>query len=126
MAEANDLDRMQQAVEATKDHLAPDVGLRFRAMLGGRGAYAHDRMFASLSDGGLALKLSPEMPAAALALPGARRLQYAKDQPVSKDKVVLPDEVVDDPAALAEWVQHSIEYTVAQPETKRRKAKPLA
>jgi len=124
MAEANDLDRLQKAVEATKDHLAPDVGLRFRAMFGGRGAYAYDRMFASLFDGGLALKLSPGMYAAALELPGAKRLQYADDQPVSKDKVVLPAEVVDNPAALAAWVQHSIEFTIAQPETKRRKAKP--
>ena len=81
-------------------------------------------MFASLFDGGLAVKLSPGMQATALALPGARRLQYAEDQPVSKDKVVLPAEVVDNPAALAAWVQHSIEFTIAQPETKRRKAKP--
>ncbi len=123
MAEANDLDGLQKAVEATRDHLAPDVGLRFRAMFGGRGAYAYDRMFASLWRGGLALKLSPGMQATALALPGARRLQYGEDQPVSKDKVVLPAEVVDNPAALAEWVQHSIEFTIAQPETKRRKAK---
>lgn len=126
MAEVSELDRLQKALEATKDHLAPDVGLRFRAMFGGRGAYAYDRMFASLFNGGLALRLSPGMYAAALGLPGATRLQYAEDQPFSKDKVVLPDEVVDNPAALAEWVQHSIEFTIAQPETKRRKAKPRA
>ena len=124
MAAASDLDRLQRALEATADHLAPDVGLWFRPMFGGRGAYAYDRMFASLFDGGLALKLSPGMHAAALELPGARRLQYAENQPVSKDKVVLPDEVVDDPAALARWVQHSIAHTIAQTETKRRKAKP--
>ena len=45
MVEAGDLDRLQKALEATKDHLAPDVGLRFRAMFGGRGAYAYDRMY---------------------------------------------------------------------------------
>lgn len=126
MAEVTELDRLQKALEATKDHLAPDVGLRFRAMFGGRGAYAYDRMFASLFKGGLALRLSPGMYAAALELPGATRLRYAEDQPFSKDKVVLPDEVVDNPAALAEWVQHSIEFTIAQPETKRRKVKPRA
>lgn len=117
------LDRMQAAVEATRDYLAPDVGLRFRPMFGGRGVYAYDRMFASLSDAGLAVRLSSGMQATALELHGAKRLQYAEDQPVSKDKIVLPDEVLDDPKALSEWVQHSIEYTIAQPETKRRKAK---
>lgn len=124
MAEKKDLDRLQAALEATRDHLPPDIGLRFRAMFGGRGAYAHDRMFASLYDGGLALRLSPGMYAAALELPGAKRLQYDERQPVSKDKVVMPDDVLDDPKALSEWVQHSIQYTLSQPEKQRRAPKP--
>ena len=124
MATEVDLDKLQAALEATKDHLAPDIGLRFKSMFGGRGVYAYDRMFASLWSGGLALKLSPGMHAAALELPGAKRLQYAEDQPFSKDYVVLPDEVVESPKALSEWVQHSIDYTLAQPEKKRRAPKP--
>ncbi len=124
MANGADLDKLQAALEATKNHLAPDVGLRFRAMFGGRGVYAYERMFASLWSGGLALKLSPGMRVAALELPGATRLQYAEDQPFSKDYVVLPDEVVANPKALSEWVQHSIEYALAQPEKKRRAPKP--
>ncbi len=123
MAEVSGLDKLQAAVEATRDDLAPDIGLRFRAMFGGRGVYAYDRMFASLSNVGLAVKLSPEMHAAALALPGAKRLQYDESQPVSKDKVVLPEEVVNDPQALAGWVRHSIDFTRSQPEKKRRPPK---
>ena len=124
MSEKSTLDQLQAALEATTEYLQPDVGLRFRSMFGGRGAYAYDRMFGTLYHGGLALRLSPGMQATALRLPGARRLQFADDQPVSKDKVVLPKDVLDDPKALSEWVQHSIEYTLAQPETKRRKSKP--
>lgn len=123
MAEDHDLDRLQAAVEATKDFLPPDVGLRFRSMFGGRGVYAYDRMFASLWRGGLALKLAPGMHTAALELPGAKRLQYHESQPVSKDKVVMPDELLADPRALAEWIRHSIEFTIAQLETKRRASK---
>lgn len=124
MAQREHLDRLQAALEATRDELPPDVGLRFRSMFGGRGAYAYDRMFATLYDGGLALKLSPQMQAAALALPGARRLQFDDDKPVSRHKVVMPDDVVANPAALAEWVHHSIHYTRSQPEKGRRRAKP--
>lgn len=120
------LDRLQAALEATRDDLAPDVGFRFRAMFGGRGVYAHDRMFASLSNVGLALKLAPERYAAALALPGAKRLQYDEGQPVSKDKVVMPDDVVGNPAALAGWVRDSIAFTVSQPEKRRRAPKRRA
>ena len=117
------LDHFQAAIEATADALEPDADLRFRAMFGGRGGYAHDRMFASLSDVGLALKLSPEDHAAALALPGARRLQYAEDQPISKDKVVMPRAVVNDPAALGGWVRRSVDFTRSQPEKPKRATK---
>ena len=41
--------------------------------------------------------------AAALALPGARPLRYEPDSQPSLNYVLMPDQVVDDPAQLAVW-----------------------
>lgn len=117
------LDHLQAAMAAAADHLEPDADLRFRTMFGGRGVYAHDRMFGSLSGVGLALKLSPEDHAEALALPTAKRLQYGEDLPVSKDKVVMPRAVVNDPAVLGGWVRRSVDFTRSQPDKPKRTSK---
>ncbi len=48
---------LQERVELAAENLAPDTELTFQAMFGGIGGKAQGRMFASLSDRGLALKL---------------------------------------------------------------------
>jgi TfoX/Sxy family transcriptional regulator of competence genes len=53
----------------------PDLPLTFRPMFGGIMGYADGKVFASLSDVGLALKLGGEAHGALLALPGAKPLQ---------------------------------------------------
>lgn len=86
---------------------APDIELSFRKMFGGIMGYAGEVVFASLSDVGLALKFSGSEHARALALPGARPLQYEPDAPLSKSYVVLPAEIVADGAALHDWITAS-------------------
>ncbi len=84
---------------------APDIELSFRKMFGGIMGYAAEVPFASLSDVGLALKFTVTAERdKALALPGAKPLQYEPDAPVSKTYVVLPPEVVADGAALHDWI----------------------
>ena len=83
---------------------APDIELSFRKMFGGIMGYAAEVPFASLSNVGLALKFTPADREKALALPGAKPLQYEPDAPPSKTYVVLPPEVVADSAQLHDWI----------------------
>ncbi len=94
---------------------APDIELSFRRMFGGIMGYAAEVVFASLSDVGLALKLSGAEHARALALPGAKPLQYEPDAPVSKSYVVLPADVVADSNLLHEWIVTSVNNLKSKP-----------
>ncbi len=86
---------------------APDIDLSFRKMFGGIMGYADGVVFASLSDVGLALKFTAAERDRALALPGASPLRYEPNAPASKSYVVLPRVVVDDGAALHDWITAS-------------------
>lgn len=83
---------------------APDIELSFRRMFGGIMGYAAEVVFASLSDVGLALKFSGSEHERALALPGAKPLQYEPGAPASKSYVVLPPEVIADSVQLHDWI----------------------
>lgn len=83
---------------------APDIDLSFRKMFGGIMGYAAGIVFASLSNVGLAFKFTPAERDRALALPGAKPLQYEPDAPLSKTYVVLPLTVIEDGAALHDWI----------------------
>lgn len=83
---------------------APDIELSFRKMFGGIMGYAAEVPFASLSNVGLALKFTASERDKALALPGAKPLQYEPDSPPSKSYVVLPPEIVADGAQLHDWI----------------------
>lgn len=116
------LEALRRQLELAAEELPPDVGLRFRAMFGGIGAYGRDRMFASLSDAGLALKLSPADRAALLAEEGARPLQYEEDGPVSKEYVVVPSRIGGDATSLAGWVRRSVDHAATKPATTRKRS----
>ena len=82
----------------------PDLDLAFRPMFGGVMAYADGKAFASLFDGGVALKLFGTDRAELLALPGARPLQYAPDAAPSVSYVVVPDELLSGRESLRGWI----------------------
>ena len=82
----------------------PDLELSFRPMFGGIMGYADAKVFASLSDVGLALKLAGADREALLAEPGARPLQYEPSSPPSRSYVVVPDAMLSDPDALRRWI----------------------
>jgi TfoX/Sxy family transcriptional regulator of competence genes len=85
----------------------PDLDLRFRAMFGGILSYANGQPFASLSNVGLALKMSGDDHTALSALPGVKPLRYEPDQPQSKSYLVLPDDMLSDHVALRSWIARS-------------------
>ena len=112
------------ALQAALAGAAPDLDLTFRPMFGGIMGYSAGRPFASLSDVGLALKLAGADHAALLAVPGARPLQYGPDSPASRNYVLLPASLVDDPAQLAAWARRSAASVAAQPAKAPRRKRP--
>lgn len=125
MAPNAHLDHLRRQLELAADDLPPDIGLRFRAMFGGLGAYARERMFASLSGVGLGLKLAPADQELLLREEGAKRLQYEAGGPVSKQYVVVPPALVAEPGLLAPWVRRSVEHVSTLPVPKGKRARSL-
>jgi len=101
---AHDPKALQAILEAAAP---PDLELAFRPMFGGIMGYAGGKVFASLSDVGLALKFAGTDHAALLAVPGAKPLQYEPGQPVSKSYVVVPDAMLADRDDLRAWTVRS-------------------
>ncbi len=97
-----------KTLQATLEGAAPpDLELAFRPMFGGIMGYAGGKVFASLSDVGLALKLSGDDHAALLALEGAKPLQYEPGTPPSKSYVVVPEAMLANPEQLRDWIARS-------------------
>lgn len=103
-----------------------NVAWRSRPMFGGIGVYAHDKMCVSLSDVGLAVKLTGDEHAALLKLKGAKPLQYEPGQPVSKTYVVVPDAMLKDRKALGHWLGVSAAQVAKAPVKKPRKTRVSA
>ena len=97
--------RMLQAI--LQRSAPPDLPLAFRSMFGGIMGYANGRPFASLSNVGLALKLSGSDHAELLAVPGAIPLRYEPDQPASKSYIVVPVDLLADQGLLRLWIVRS-------------------
>ena len=114
--------QLQKRVEAAAP---PEIELRFKPMFGGIGVYADGRMFMTLSDVGLALKIGGAEHETLLKLRGAKPLQYAPDAPPSKSYVVVPESMLADRNLLRRWIETSAAFVKAAPPKmgkRRRKA----
>jgi TfoX/Sxy family transcriptional regulator of competence genes len=118
------LEELQDKLSAAVEVLMLDGDLSFKSMFGGISGYLNGRVFASLSNIGLALKLSAEDQVALLKQAGAKRLRYEPDAPESKQYIVVPEAIQDSCEALSIWVKHSVDYVLAQPAPKPKK-KPV-
>ena len=87
----------------------------FKPMFGGVSGYVEDRICASLSNIGLALKLDSDTQKKLLSLEGAKRLRYEPDAPESKQYIVVPESVCAAEKELAAWVQQSVDYVLTLP-----------
>jgi len=115
---AHDPKALQAALQTAAP---PDLDLAFKPMFGGIMAYADGKAFASLSDVGLALKLSGADYGELLATPGAKALQYTPDMPPSKSYVVVPDAWLGDREVLRPWiVRGAANLKPAKPKKTRR------
>jgi len=102
---------------------SPELELEFRPMFGGISVYSGGRVFCTLSDVGLALKLAGNDHAALLKLKGAKPLQYEPSSPPSKTYVVVPVGMLKDRKALGAWLARSAEAARAAPANKVKKKK---
>lgn len=97
--------------------------LQFKPMFGGVCAYVESRVFASLSNVGLALKLSPIAQTELLKLAEAKRLQYETDSTPSKQYIVVPSQVRTNEQDLAVWLKQSVDFVTALPAPKVKRKK---
>lgn len=95
-----------------------EFDLSFRPMFGGIMGYAGGKVFASLSNVGLALKLSGKDREELLALPGAKALRYEPESAPSETYVVIPEFLHTRPDALKIWVARCV---AALPAPKKRR-----
>jgi len=102
---AHDPKHLQAIVETAAP---PDMELSFRPMFGGIMGYADGKVFASLSDVGLAFKLTGDDHIELSAAEGAEPLRYAPDQPPSKSYVVVPEAMLSDRDTLRGWIARSV------------------
>jgi TfoX/Sxy family transcriptional regulator of competence genes len=102
----------------------PDLPLTFRPMFGGILAYVDGKVFASLSNVGLALKLAGDDHRALMAMPGAMPLRYEPDQPASKSYVVVPAALIEDSASFRAWIARSAAGVAATPPSAKRAKRP--
>ena len=100
-----------------------DLELGFRPMFGGIMGYAAGQVFASLSNGGLALKMTGADHLALSELPDVKPLRYEPDDPPSKSYLLLPDAMLADPDSLRLWIARSA--AGLKPTTKKPRKKPM-
>ncbi len=117
------LDQLQNFLSKAAESLGIDSDLTFRPMFGGITGYYQGRVFASLSNVGLGLKLPAAAQNELLQLEGAKRLQYEPDSPPSKQSIVVPNTMLDQTAELAKWVKLSTDYVLTLPAPKSKAKK---
>jgi TfoX/Sxy family transcriptional regulator of competence genes len=100
----NDLKTLQALMALA----VPDRELLFRPMFRLIMVYAAGRPLAALTQAGLALKMHGEDHAALLAIVNATRWQYDGNAPLSKNYIVLPDDILHDTERLRAWTLRAI------------------
>jgi len=97
--------QLQAVMEAASP---PGLDLGFRPMFGGIFGYAAGQAFASLSNVGLALKMTGADHAALSEVPDVMALRYEPDDPPSKSYLLLPKAMLSDTETLQLWMARSV------------------
>jgi len=111
---------LQEHIEAALSQSSTDAHITFRPMFGGILGYCDGRPFVSLSNVGLAFKLSAKDQEELLSQSGADRLRYEPSDPPSKQYIVVPERFLRDQATLAGWMERSLKYARSLPVKKRK------
>ena len=116
----HDPKNLQAVMEAASP---PDLELGFRPMFGGIFGYAAGQAFASLSNVGVALKMTGADHLALSEVPDVKPLRYEPNDPPSKSYLLLPEAILSDPDSLRMWMARSA--AGLKPKTKKPRNKPL-
>jgi hypothetical protein len=100
--------------------LPDDPRIETVKMFGGVAAKVHGRIFAGLFGRSTMVLLDDGDRAKALALQGASLFDPMGDGRARSDKVMLPEEVMSDPAGLRAWVRKAFDAAAALPAKAKR------
>lgn len=110
------LRRYQHLIEDVCPYPPPEAELNFRPMFGGLGIYTRGRIFAFVTDEGLAFKLDDYAQGELKeSTPGAVNLSWTRKY------LIVPSYIEDDQARLEDWIQRSLGYVWSLPPGKRGK-----
>jgi len=112
--------QLQQIVEEAISTVQIDAIVTFRPMFGGILGYVDGKAWCSLSNVGLAFKLSPTDQEGLIANGGVR-LQYEPNQPPSKQYIVIPTPYLEEPNTVGRWAAKSAAFVATLPEKKKAK-----
>lgn len=101
-----------------RDALPTDKRISTINMFGGVAAKVNGQMFAGLFARSAIVKLGTADQKTALALDGAMLFDPMGNGRVMKDTVQLPDDVIEDPETLRDWLRRAFEYTATLPAKK--------
>lgn len=112
---------LQQCVQAAAAEI-PMLEVTSRAMFGGFMLYTSGKSFGVLAEQGLSLKLNEQDRQLLLAEPGATPMQHDGGPP-SKQYVVVPSQIAEQPQALAQWLERSVAYVQTLPAKPPKRAR---
>ncbi len=119
------LRELRSILDAAVPEAERSATIECKHFFAGAAAYVDGRIFMSLTPVGLALKLSVADRDALMDL-GATPLRYFPKAPIKKDYAVLPESIRGDAAALARWINASLECckTLPAPRKARKTGSP--
>jgi TfoX/Sxy family transcriptional regulator of competence genes len=100
--------------------LPKDARVETQKMFGGVAAKVNGRIFAGLFGRSTMIWLDDAQRAEALALKGAAPFDPMGDGRARSDKVMLPETMMGDPAALRRWIRRAFDATAALPAKKSK------
>ena len=115
---------LQKAIIEAIGPEAVEFEIRFRAMFGGIMAYAYGRPFASLSNAGIAVKLSEDDRSCLVEKEDGYPLRYKPSDPPSKSYTVIPKSIVEPGGEpLKKWLVLSMNHCKTLPLKKKKPRK---
>lgn len=103
-AKATRIRDYEYALRAALSLIDPTLDLTAKAMFGGAGFFVHGQIMAAWFGEGLTLKLSPDDRTSLLTAGGRESM--------SDHYIEFPQVWLDDPPALAEWVERALAYSI--------------
>ena len=110
-----------------REALPRDGRISVIRMFGALAALCNGNLFGGLFARSIIVRLSPEHHAEALALDGTTPFDpMGKGSVSSNHTLLLPDDVMEDPAEMRRWLDRAFRYTLTLPRKVKKPAKAIA